>query len=84
MSDRRWTRVKDRSIEGLRGAEHRRRQPTNGRQGKRPARGPAHVVGKIEEFANVANTRCWRFPQIVQGFQASERRRHKSSQDAGP
>ena len=28
------------------------RRPTHGRQGKRPARGPAHVVGKIEDFAN--------------------------------
>ena len=54
-----------------------------GRQGKRPALGPAHVVGKIEEFANVANTPCWRFRQIVQGFQASERRRLGSAWGAG-
>ena len=55
-----------------------------GRQGKRPARGPAHVVGKIEEFANSANTLCWRFHQIVQAFQTSERRRHRLPQDAAP
>lgn len=72
------------TIRGLRGSEGRRRKSTHGRQGKRPARGPAHVVGKIEEFANVANTPCWRFHQIVKGFQASERRRHRLPRDAGP
>ena len=46
-----------------------------GRQGKRPALGPAYVVGKIEEFTNAINTRCWRFLQIVQAFQGFERRR---------
>jgi hypothetical protein len=61
-----------------------RRQPTHGRQEKRPARGPTHVVGKIEEFANVANTPRWRFHQIVQGFQAFERRRHRLPRGAGP
>ena len=66
---------------GVRDSQHR--NPTHGRQGKRPALGPAHVVGKIEEFANVANTPCWRFHQIVQRFQASERRRHRLPQDAG-
>ena len=49
--------------------------PTHGRQGKRPAFGAAYVVGKIEEFTNVADTRCWRFLQIVQAFQGFERRR---------
>ena len=66
-----------------RGAGERSR-PTHGRQGKRPALGPAHVVGKIEEFANVANAPCWRCDHIVQGFQASERRRLGSDQGAGP
>jgi len=33
------------------------------------------MVGKIEECANAANTRCWRFRQIVKRFQTSERRR---------
>ena len=35
---------------GLRVVEGRHRNPTHGRQGKRPALGAAHVVGKIEEF----------------------------------
>ena len=60
---------------GLRVVEGRHRNPTHGRQGKRPALGAAHVVGKIEEFANAANTLCWRFLQIVQEFQCSERHR---------
>ena len=63
---------------GLRVVEGRHRNPTHGRQGKRPALGPAHVVGKIEEFANAANTRCWRFPRIVQEFQRSARHRPES------
>jgi hypothetical protein len=61
-------------MEWARGAGERRR-PTHGRQGKRPARGPAYVVGRIEEFADATGTPCWRFPQIVQAFQGFERRR---------
>jgi hypothetical protein len=68
---------------GLGVAGRRHRNPTHGRQGKRLALGPAHVVGKIEEFANAAETRCWRFPQIVKTFQASERRRRRSHRGAG-
>ena len=60
---------------GLRVVEGRHRNPTHGRQGKRPALSAAHVVGKIEEFVNAANTRCWRFPQIAQECQCSERHR---------
>ena len=60
---------------GLRVAEGRHRNPTHGRQGKRPALWAAHVVGRIEEFANITSTRCWRFLQIVQEFQRSERHR---------
>lgn len=70
-------------MEWARGAGERRR-PTHGRQGKRPALGPAHVVGWIGEFADPADTPCWRFHQIVQGFQASDRRRLGSPRGAGP
>jgi hypothetical protein len=52
-----------------------RRRPTHGRQGKRPALGAAHVVGKIEEFTTTTNTGCWRFLRIVQAFQSFDRRR---------
>lgn len=74
-----------RAVEGCGGGlcvrDSQHRNPTNGRQGKRPAFGAAHVVGKIEEFANTANTRCWRFLEIVQEFQCSERHRPESPAD---
>jgi hypothetical protein len=44
-----------------------------GRQDKSADRGRTHVVGKIEEFTNVTNTRCWRFRQIMQAFQCTAR-----------
>jgi len=69
---------------GLRVAEGRHRNPTHGRQGKRPAIGAAYVVGKIEEFANAPNTPCWRFLEIVQEFQCSERHRPESPADVAP
>jgi hypothetical protein len=50
--------------------------PTNAqlrRQDKSADRGRTHVVGKIEEFTNVTNTRCWRFRQIMQAFQCTAR-----------
>jgi hypothetical protein len=59
------------------------RSPTIGRQGKRPAFGAAHVVGKTEEFAHVTNTPCWRFRQIVERFQSSDRRRSSFDQGTG-
>ncbi len=68
--------------EGLKVARRQSTNPTNGRQGKRPAVGAAHVVGKIEEFVNVTNTRCWRFLQIAERFQSSERRRSEFAQGA--
>ena len=55
-----------------------------GRQGKRPALGPAYVVGKIEEFTDTRDTHCWRFLQIVQTFQRFARRRLKLSRVAAP
>ena len=77
----------DHALEGCGGGlgvmEGRYRNPTHGRQGKRPARGPAHVVGKIEEFVNAANTRCWRFLQIAQEFQCCERHRPGFRQGSG-
>ncbi|AGK59769.1 hypothetical protein HYPDE_40503 [Hyphomicrobium denitrificans 1NES1] len=61
-----------------------RRRPTHGRQGKRPALGAAYVVGKIEEFTDTRDTRCWRFLQIVQTFQGFARRRLELSRVAAP
>jgi hypothetical protein len=67
---------------GVGGWEHR--NPTNGRQGKRPAFGTAYMVGKIEEFTNVINTHGWHFLQIVQAFQSSERQRPVSTGSTAP
>jgi hypothetical protein len=39
----------------------REKRPRLRRQGKSAAVGRAHVIGEIEECANAANTRCWRF-----------------------
>ena len=79
MSALHSAKVKHRSIEGLREAEHRRRQPTNGRgrgrQGKRPAFGTAYVVGWVGEFGNIRDTPCWRFDQFSQPNQGSKRHR---------
>ena len=66
------------SVHGLRW-----KNSTTGRQGKRPAFGAAHVVGKTEEFAHVTNTPCWRLPQIVERFQSSDRRRSRFDQGMG-
>ncbi len=68
---------------GLRVVEGRHSNPTHGRQGKKPALGAAHVVGKIEEFTNAANTGCWRSLQIAERFQSSERRRLGFGQGSG-
>jgi len=67
---------------GVRNSQHR--NPTHGRQGKRPALGAAHVVGKIEELANAPNTPYWRFLQIIQDFQCSERHRPESPGGIAP
>jgi hypothetical protein len=83
MSDHRWTAVKDRSIEGLRGSECRSRKPTNGRQGKRPAFSAAYVVGWIGQFTASIEVACWRFDRFVQRIQASERRRATEYEDFG-
>jgi hypothetical protein len=83
MSDHRWTAVKDRSIEGLRGSECRSRKPTNGRQGKRPAFGAAYMVGWIRQFAHAIEASCWRFHRFVQRNQSSKRRRAAETLDFG-
>ena len=84
MSALHSTKVTDGSIEGLQGAEHRRRQPTNGRQGKRPALRAAYVVGWISEFVHFIDTPRWRMRQFSERNQRSKRRRSPSRGDFGP
>jgi len=69
---------------GLRVGQGVQGNTTNGRQGKRPAFVAAHVVGKIGGFADITNPRCWRFLQIVERFQSSDRRRSGFGQGVGP
>jgi hypothetical protein len=49
-----------------------------GWQGKRPAVGPAYVVGRAGGFSHAGNGRCWRSPQILNGNQSCERHRPKA------
>jgi hypothetical protein len=46
-----------------------------GWQGKRPAVGPAYVVGRAGGFGHAGNDHCWRSPQFLKGNQDGERRR---------
>jgi len=59
------------------------RNPTNGRQGKRPASGAAYMVGKIEDFANANATPCWRSLRFSERNQSTKRRRSASHCDSG-
>jgi len=68
-----------RAVEGCGGGlcvrDSRHRNPTNGRQGKRPAFGAAYVVGWIGNFVHVRDMPCWRSARFVQANQRPERRR---------
>jgi len=69
----------DRAVEGcggklsVRNGQHR--NPTHGRQGKRPAFGAAYVVGKIGDFANITDTPRWRSLRFFQRNQSALRHR---------
>jgi hypothetical protein len=61
--------------------DSRHRDPTNGRQGKRPAFGAAYVVGWIGQFTDITDTPCWRFCHFSQRIQRLKRRRTAESSD---
>jgi hypothetical protein len=46
-----------------------------GWQGKRPAVGPAYVVGRAGGFGHDSNGHCWRSPHFLKGNQSCERHR---------
>ena len=46
-----------------------------GWQGKRPAVGPAHVVGRAGGFGHAGNVHCWRSPHFPKRNQSCERHR---------
>ena len=49
-----------------------------GWQGKRPAVGPAYVVGRAGGFGHGSIGHCWRSPYFLKRDQSSERRRPKA------
>jgi hypothetical protein len=46
-----------------------------GWQGKRPAVGPAYVVGRAGGFGHAGNGHCWRSPHFLKRNQSCERHR---------
>jgi hypothetical protein len=60
---------------GFYGGDSRHRNPTHGRQGKRPAFGAAYVVGWIGHFNDTDDVSCWRSSRFVQRNQGLQRRR---------
>jgi hypothetical protein len=60
---------------GLRVRDSQHRNPTHGRQGKRPASGAAYAVGWIEQFTHLGDMPCWRSGRFVQANQYPDRRR---------
>jgi hypothetical protein len=48
------------------------------RQGKRPAVGPAYVVGCVRGFGHAGDAHCWRSQHFLKGNQSRERRRPKA------
>jgi hypothetical protein len=66
----------------VRDSQHR--NPTNGRQGKRPAFGTAYVVGKIAEFVNITDTPCWRSSHFSEQNQSSKRHRYDACRRSSP
>ena len=50
-----------------------------GWQGKRPAVGPAYVVGRAEGFGHAGNGHCWRSQYFLKGNQSCERHRPTQS-----
>lgn len=77
-----------RAVEGCGGGlcsrDSQHRNPTHGRQGKRPAFGAAYVVGKIEEFANITDTTCWRSLQFSEQNQSSKGHRYDACRRSSP
>jgi hypothetical protein len=55
-----------------------------GWQGKRPAVGPAYVVGRAGGFGDGSNGHCWRSAQFLKGNQSCERHRPKAQGGFAP
>jgi hypothetical protein len=62
-------------VAGLRVATGEQGKTDRGWQGKRPAVGPAYVVGRVRGFGHSGNGHCWRSPHFLEGNQSCERHR---------
>jgi hypothetical protein len=62
-------------VAGLRVATGEQGETDRGWQGKRPAVGPAYVVGRAGRFGHGSNGHCWRSPHFLKGYQSCERHR---------
>ena len=62
-------------VAGLRVATGEQGKTDRGWQGKRPAVGPAYVVGRAGGFGHGSNGHCWRSPHFLKGNQSCERHR---------
>ena len=54
------------------------------RQGKRPAVGPAYVVGRAGGFGDGSDGHCWRSAQFLKGNQSCARHRPKAQGGFAP
>jgi hypothetical protein len=68
-------------VAGLRVATGEQGKIDRGWQGKRPAVGPAYVVGRAGGFGHGSNGHCWRLQHFLKGNQSRERRRPKARSD---
>jgi hypothetical protein len=62
-------------VAGLRVATGEQGKSDRGWQGKRPAVGPAYVVGRVGGFGHGSNGHCWHSPQFPKRNQSCERHR---------
>jgi hypothetical protein len=62
-------------VAGLRVATGEQGKTDRGWQGKRPAVGPAYVVGRAGGFGHAGNVHCWRSLHFLTRNQSCERHR---------
>jgi hypothetical protein len=62
-------------VAGLRLVTGEQGKTDRGWQGKRPAVGPAYVVGCARGFGHSGNVHCWRSPHFLKRNQSCERHR---------
>jgi hypothetical protein len=71
-------------VAGLRVPTGEQGKTDRGWQGKRPAVGPAYVVGRAGGFGHGSNGHCWRSPHFLKRNQSCERYRPKAQGGFAP